>query len=116
MSDKKQEIKKKTRKKKSVEIIDNTLCIEMDQVYKAINKVQETREVVTFVILDSISATVNNILKDIGLPFKHKKAKSNSLKCVSYTVSPGKKVSKIEHLSYIEELKDEILEDGQVFL
>ena len=109
--------KKVTRRKRksSNSPIDGGIYTEIDQVYKALNRVQVSREPVSFVIREADVPVVDNILKDLGLPFKKKKAKSESKHCFDYSVLPGKEVIRADHLDDIEELPDEIIEDGQVF-
>lgn len=104
------------RKRKSTNSpIESGIYHDTEQVYKALNRVQITREPVTFIIKETESPVIDNILKDLGLPFKKKKAKAEGFACYDYTVSPGKEVPRTDHLDDIEELPDEIIEDGQVF-
>ena len=110
--------KKVTRRKRKVasSTEDSGVYLDIDQVYKAINRVQINRDTASFIIKDSDSPIVENILKDLELPFKRKKAKVEGLSaCYEYTVNPGKEKIRTDHLSDIEEFPDEILEDGQVF-
>ncbi len=108
--------KKVTRRKRktSSSPIDSGIH-DIDQVYKALNRVQVTREPVIFIIADEDTPVVNNILKDVQLPFKVKAKKSEGKICTEYSVSPGVIVPRTDHLDDIEELPDELIEDGQVF-
>lgn len=109
--------KKITRRKRKVPNapIDGGMYTEIDQVYKALNRVQVSREPVTFVIRETEVPVVDNILKDLSLPNKKKKSKVDGKPCIEYSVQPGKEIPRTEHLDDIEELPDEIIEDGQVF-
>lgn len=109
--------KKITRRKRksSNSPIDGGIYTEIDQVYKALNRVQISREPVSFVIREYEVPVVDNILRDLGLPNKKKKAKIDGKHCIEYTVLPAKEIPRTDHLDDIEELPDEIIEEGQVF-
>lgn len=109
--------KKFTRRKKyPTSPIDPGVYLDIELVYKAINRVQTTRESVNFIITDTDTIIVENVLKDVELPFKRKKTKVEGFKsCFKYTVNPGKEAPCIKRLEDIEEFPDEIIEDGQVF-
>lgn len=104
---------KSRRRKKQVE--DNSIYTEIDQIFKLINKVQTNRNPVNFIVREQDVPMVDNILRDLDLPHKRKKAKIEGKPCLEYTVSPGKEIPRADHLDDVEELPDEILEDGQVF-
>ena len=124
--------KKITRRRRKVtaEPVDPTIIINIDQVYSAINRVQLTRERVTFKVLRSDSAVIDNILKDLSLIFKKKdstmKVKNTSIEgakgaktCVQniteYHVDPAPVVENELDFDELDEFPDELLEDGQLF-
>src|SRR4051812_19253436 len=84
--------KKITRRKRKTSNapIDGGIYTEIDQVYKALNRVQTNREPVSFIIREEEVPVVNNILRDLDLPNKKKKSKVEGKQCFEYTVSPGK--------------------------
>jgi len=104
--------KKISRKKRvsSVKEITPGLA-DIDTFYKIVNRIQLNREFATFCVTQGDSAIVENIMKDLELQFKHKKVK-NSL--IEYSVHPAHDKERAKNID-VEELSDEILEEGQVF-
>lgn len=101
------------RKRKSkAPVIENGLILEIDQVYKIINKVQLTREPADFVVRELDAAVAANILRDSQIPFTSKPTADN---CTQYFVSapPERKIDK--DFEEFEIFPDEVIEDGQVF-
>jgi hypothetical protein len=91
--------------------------LDLDQVYRAINRVQLARETVTFKVLQSESAVIDNILKDLQLPYKKKDIplKRDSRKISEYHVDAPPIVEKELDFENMEELPDELLEEGRLF-
>jgi hypothetical protein len=112
-------IKKITRRRRKITgaPIDPTIVLDLDQVYRAINRVQLARETVTFKVLQSESAVIDNILKDLQLPYKKKDIplKRDSRKISEYHVDAPPIVEKELDFENMEELPDELLEEGRLF-
>ena len=102
-------ITRRKRKSVSPEIKAGDV-IEIDQFYRAINRVQVSRESFSFIIHANDQATYENILKDLELPFTSK-IRSDF---IDYTVSPGKEKPLQSDTGEVQEFPDEIGEDGQV--
>lgn len=109
--------KKITRRKRKAfsAAIPRGVYEDMEQVYQAINKVQLTGESVTFKVKPVDSHTVLNVLRDLGVVYENKNTTYRNKSCVEFLVSPAPQSDRNEHLDDIEELPDEILEDGQIF-
>jgi hypothetical protein len=99
------------RRKSSAPEIKIGNVIELEQFYKAINRVQLSREQFVFMVHEPDRAVYQNILKDLELPFTVKTRAGN---LIEYTVSPGKERPLQSDTSEVEEFPDEIAEDGQV--
>jgi hypothetical protein len=104
--------RKVTRRKRKTSHpnFDKSLVLDLDQVYRAINKVQLTRENVEFKVSIDDSAVIENILKDLELKF----AKTLDGDAVVYVIDPPP-VRTFDELDDLDEFSDEIIEDGQLF-
>jgi hypothetical protein len=100
------------RRKTAVADIPQGTLVDLDQFYKAVNRVQLSREAFNFSVRESDSVVFENILRDLELPFS-KSQTSPSL--FEYTVSPGKERLLQQDTEDGDEYPDEIPEDGQVF-
>lgn len=110
-----QKTRKARRKKIVLPPIQDGIYRDIEQIYKIINKIQITREKGKFAVTQDDSIMIDNILKDLELPSKKKKIKNKQFGvCYEYTVSPGKEPEQ-EEIHSVEDLPDEILENGQVF-
>lgn len=87
--------------------------IDMDEVLRKVNYVQIQRKSVSLKVAPNDAPMVANILKDAGLVVDNM---SLTESCVFYEVSPGERpLEGAEALEGLEELSDEIPEDGQLF-
>jgi hypothetical protein len=91
-----------------------SLAIDLEQLYKIINKVQIERETCEFIAKALDAPTFENILKNAELPYVSSASKVEK-GCIAYVVSPGKERLIEEDTEEIEDFPDEILEDGQIF-
>ncbi len=86
--------------------------ISLEEFYKLVNHVQISREEVVFSVSNDDIAMIENLLKDINLPF----VKTDKKTYTKYNVSPGKeRLIEDDTDEVIEEFPDEIAEDGQIF-
>jgi hypothetical protein len=100
------------RKRKTVHpVFDTTKLLDIEQVYKAINKVQLTREAVMFAVAINDAAVVENILKDVTLKF----TKTTTSEAVVYAIQAPPEQLYNDAFEDLDEYPDEIIEDGQVF-
>jgi hypothetical protein len=107
----KQGSKKISRKKRVSQVKDITPgVIDIDLFYKIVNRIQLNREPADFALLESDSAVVENIMKDLELSFKRKVKNS----VAEYSVQPAPEKERGKGAEDVEELSDEILEEGQV--
>ncbi|MFA5599855.1 MAG: hypothetical protein WDA06_04585 [Phenylobacterium sp.] len=82
----------------------------IDDLYKAINRVQQKHESLEIKLTDeTLSPVVENIIADSSLIFE----KSEQGKSIVYLMSPGEIDFSAE--IQVKELEDEFLEDGQLF-
>ena len=109
-------IKKVTRRRRKIssEPIDASCIADLDQVYRAINRVQMTRENVVFIVNDNETVIVDNILKDLALPFKKTSKKVQKIPCQEYSVDPGEPQPLECDFEDMDEFPDELFEDGQI--
>lgn len=115
----KKQVKKITRRRRKISAppVNPNIIIGTEQVYQCINRVQLARETIVFKVLQIDSAVIDNILKDLCLPFKKKDIflKKEKQMITEYTVDPPIITEKILNFDKIDEFTDEILEDGQLF-
>ena len=103
---------KQTRKRKKSLIKNAPLGIlDIDTIYKVINEVQLDRVKATFSVVHNDAAVVENIIKDLALIY-NKKVK---VKSVEFSIQPAPQPIKGKGAENIEELSDEILEEGQIY-
>jgi hypothetical protein len=109
--------KKMTRRRRKANnvIFDSTTILDMDQVYKIINKVQMLREPAKFIIPTSESVVLENILKDLTLQFSCNKVVSGCKHCTEYTIIPPIEDPNDRDFTDVEDFPDEIAEDGIIF-
>ena len=89
-----------------------TGLVEVDDVLRKINYVQTERQPAKFKVSIEDSPVVNNILRDAGLIVVQTVTETH----VVYEVDPGAPVEEgANALDGLEEISDEIPEDGQVF-
>ena len=103
-------VRRPTRAKKNAKPVSEQ-NFDIDIFYKNINKVQVEGETMSFIVKPDDSGVIENILKDLTLEFT-KKAKGSSF---VYTVSPSRVKHREVDFNNVENLPDEILEDGQLF-
>lgn len=104
------------RKRKTAPALDLGVVVEIDQVFKIINRVQLTREAAEFVVRELDSYVAENILRDAELKFKKASVRVESLSnCFRYTIDPPKPREMPENFDEFDEFPDEIIEDGQIF-
>lgn len=97
--------KKKTKRFK-------TKKVTMEDVYRLINRVQINKKEVTFSMSHQEAATALNTIKDADLDFDMRELKTK----VVFTIHPNLEEEKEDDIGFeLEFLKDEILEDGQLF-
>lgn len=95
---------KRRRRTRYVEVV------QMDQLYKIINKVQLDRKPCSISIPDSsVCPVAENILKDLGIKYTKDAGETTTI----YNLIPSDEpiVRDIE----VEELEDEMIEQGQLF-
>ena len=103
------------RRKTDTVVFDPSTILDMDQVYKIINRVQMLREPATFIIPSSESVILQNILKDLTLQFSCKTEVNGCNHCTEYTVIPPLVDQNDRDFTDIEDFPDEIAEDGIIF-
>lgn len=115
---KKQQSRKPARKvtrrkrKSKAPAIENGLILEIEQVYKIINKVQLTREPANFVVRELDAAVAANILRDSRIPHSSKAVDGS---CTQYFIEPPPERQIDKDFEDFEIFPDEIIEDGQIF-
>ena len=98
-------MKKKRKKRKTIPKIDV-----IDDFYQYITKVQTKKEIITFTIVDlDLTHVVENVMNDCSLKFD----KIEFSKGTRYKVYPN--FDEVIVDVNIDELKDEFLEEGQLF-
>ena len=104
---------KKISRRKRVSSVKDLLTgvSDIDTIYKIANRVQLNREPATFTIKEEDAPVVENIIKDLEFPYKRKKAKKS---LIEYSVQPPPVRDRGEGSEDVEELSDEILEEGQI--
>jgi hypothetical protein len=123
--------KKVTRRRRKMTAgpVDSSVICDLEQIYRAINRVQVTREETKFLVKTSESAVLDNILKDLTLPFDRRNLKIPTVvtapngkttkqiqEVTEYTVRPNPVVEKPEDdFKDMDEFPDELLEEGQIF-
>lgn len=105
--------RKVTRRKRKTkpQVIKNGLTVEIEQVYKIVNKVQLNREPADFIVSELDSDVTANILRDSHIPYKNKKLD----KCVQFFIDPPPERKIDKDFEDFEIFPDEIIEDGQIF-
>jgi len=99
-------------KKRKRRISDGTAIIEMDDVYRLINRVQMERREAKFSVPFGEGPVVENVLADLKLQYQMRKFKTK----VSFLLFPPEDAEEIEEPDLIVEfIDDEILEEGQLF-
>lgn len=111
LNEKKMAKKKKSKTTKKTKVKESVI-IDIEDVYRILNKVQVSKKEATFSVLADLYLVVKNILKDVGLEFKSKenKAKTKTL----FIVYPTWVESEDDDLT-LEFFEDEILEEDQLF-
>ena len=107
----KKSTKKKTTKKKVAKKRRKKKKINMEEFYKALNKVQIQKKKVTFapaVIEDA--EVIEHIVKDVGLEYDKVIMKTQTV----FTLYPDMSDPNYEILD-VDYLDDEIIEDGEIF-
>ena len=90
---------------------DQKAYVKMENIYKTLNKIQHNdKKKVVFIGDESIIPIFENIVRDLGLSFTKKKVK----KRMRYEVYPNKN-KKFDLDIDLNELEDEMLEEGQLF-
>lgn len=105
------------RRRKTPPPIQNGLVVDVEQVYKIINRIQLTGETADFIVQDMDMYVAENVLKDAGLTFVKTSMKTKGdILCKHFKVDPPKVVERRkEDFNDFEEFPDEIIEDGQIF-
>jgi hypothetical protein len=107
-------VTRRTRKSKAP-VIDNGLVVEIDQIYKIINKVQLTRENANFIVRELDCHIVENILKDAEIRYTKEATTESVGKCLRYFIEPAPERKIEKDFEDFDIFPDEIIEDGQVF-
>ncbi len=106
-------VKSKRKKLKFTKPSRPTGVIEIDDVLRKVNHIQIEREKDKFRVSPDDAPVVENILKDAGLVIKGRLV---GVTYVAYDVEPGELVADVsDALEGLEEMSDEIPEDGQMF-
>lgn len=110
----KRPVKKVTRRRRKTALgkFNPEVPLDIEQVYKAINKVQLAKEEVTFMVNEGDSAVVENILKDLTLKFNKSLTPD---KCTKFHVIPSPDKFEDRDFDDVEQFPDEIAEEGQIF-
>jgi hypothetical protein len=99
---------RKTGRKK----VKTSAVIGIEEFYKIANHIQIDREETSFSVVSDNVYMVENLLKDLELPFVRVDKKGYS----RFMVSPGKERSiEDDDDEFLDEFPDEIAEDGQIF-
>lgn len=98
---------KKKRKYSTVKVIN------MEEVYRLLNRVQVNKKEVTFALSPEEAIIADNVIKDLELEYNRKERKTK----IVYTIypDPDSQVENTELDIDIDFFDDEILEDGQLF-
>lgn len=109
--------KKMTRRRRKTDQItfDPASILSIDQVYKAINRVQTEREGATFIVHTSEAVVLENIIKDLSLKYEKNTTVIGCANCTQYTLIPPPEDNDDRDFTDIEEFPDEIAEEGQLF-
>jgi len=90
----------------------NLNTVDHDEVLRLINHVQVNRKKATFRVLEEEASVICNILSDAGVVFN----KTEGKEICKFEVEPGIQEEEGKHaLSTLEELNDEMIEEGQIF-
>ncbi len=100
---KKQIVIKKRRRKRKKKVV-------MEDIYKIINKVQMGSKSVTFIVTNLDADTIENVVRDSIARYRKVSMKTQTV----FTLYPEEKERAFEILE-IEQLDDEIVEEGQIF-
>jgi hypothetical protein len=95
---------KPTKTGKRIRILD------MEHIYKFLNKIQTEKKELSFAVEKEIEITLENIIKDLKMTYTKFEIDDKTI----FKVYPNMEEKDID-LSAIEELQDEILEEGQLF-
>ena len=82
----------------------------MEDIYKVINKVQLGSKPITFTVVNLEADTVENVVKDSVVRYHKIPMKTQTV----FTLYPENKERSFEILD-VEQLDDEIVEEGQIF-
>jgi len=104
--------KKKTNLKVKKSKVKESVIIDIEDVYRIVNKVQVSKKEATFSVLAELYLVVKNILNDAGLEFKSKENKTKTK--TLFVIFPTWVESEDDDLA-LEFFEDEILEDDQLF-
>ena len=103
---KKGEIKRSTKKR----VYKRKKKATMEDIYKVINKVQLGSKPITFTVVNLEADTVENVVKDSVVRYHKISMKTQTV----FTLYPENKERNFEILE-VEQLDDEIVEEGQIF-
>ena len=113
----KSKIKKKVVKNKKLKRYSQKIVkrhkkkkVTMEDIYKLINKAQLGSKSITFTVINLDADTVENIIKDSIAKYHKVSMKTQTI----FTLYPEEKERAFEILE-IEQLDDEIVEEGQIF-
>ena len=110
-------VKKITRRRRKTDLgtFDPKKALDVDQVYKAINKVQLAKQEVTFIVMEGDAAVVENIIKDLRLDYRKSRKVAGCPDCTEFFVKPGPDKYDDRDFDDVNEFPDEIKEEGQIF-
>ena len=100
--------KKKVKKKRKYRI---TKKLQMEDIYRILNKVQIGGKDARFSVLSSDASMIDNIIHDLGLPYNRIDMKTKT----TFIVKPAPVEEDGELSLDLDFLEDEMPEDGQIF-
>jgi hypothetical protein len=106
----KKKSKKGKKKKRKYKVARK---LEMDDIYRIINKVQIGRQKSSFAVDTDYAVLVENVLRDLDLFFERSDLKTKTMFCVHPPeISEDEEEDIVFDLDFLE---DEVLEEGQLF-
>jgi hypothetical protein len=104
--------KNKVKKRKKAKKIVQTIGMTMEEIYACINKIQIERIDSEITVDPNLSMVLENILKDCNMSFTKK---ANEKDVCFFVSPPPKKVISDDYYVFVDEMPDELLEDGFCF-
>lgn len=109
MAKKKVQSKKKKPMKRKYKVLKK---LEMEEIFRMLNKVQISGKKATFSVETGNAQIVENVIKDAELPYERKLLKTKT----TFIVLPPEPKDEDEELDFhLDFLEDEITQDGKLF-